>query len=73
MVTSIPTSVAQLTIVSIVLDDLISSHFETCMVSHSTGIIENALGILASERRVAIISRYWRPHLGVDSYILSLL
>ena len=73
MMAIVPASVTKLTIVSVILDDLLLGDFESCRVFHTVGVLENSLGILASERGVAVVSSYWRPHLSEDTHILSLL
>lgn len=73
MMAIVPASVTKLTIVSVVLHYLLLRDLESCWVSHAVGVLENSLGILASERGVAVISSYWRPHLSEDTHILSLL
>jgi hypothetical protein len=72
-VSRIPTGIAQLTIVSVVGNDLLLGHFEASWIAHTTCEFKHTLSIFASERRLTIVSGYWWPHLSEDTHVLSLL
>jgi hypothetical protein len=72
-VSRIPAGIAQLTVVSVVGNDLLLSHFEASRVAHATGEFKHTFSILSSERRLAIVSGNWWPHLSEDTHVLFLL
>jgi len=55
-VTRVPPSVTELTVVSVVSNDLCLCYFEARWVAHATGEIKHSSGIFPSQRGITIFS-----------------
>jgi len=50
VMTTVPTSIGKLAIVVVVGNNLFTSHFKSCGITHSAGEVEHSLSIFATER-----------------------